>query len=94
LWWCRFSGRTAFAPTSRAGLAIPVIFDLVQEEFKRGYYRGVGEFHLSGKSAENELVKKTVDSLSPRSLSARPMLTTKPRDPDAATIRRRGSSGA
>src|SRR6476620_1276849 len=31
----------------------PVIFDLVQEEFKRGYYRGVGEFHLSGKSAEN-----------------------------------------
>ena len=39
----------------------PVIFDLVQEEFKRGYYRGIGEFHLSGKSAENELVKKTVD---------------------------------
>ncbi len=25
----------------------PVIFDLVQEEFKRGYYRGIGEFHLS-----------------------------------------------
>jgi len=39
----------------------PVIFDLVQEEFKRGYYRGVGEFHLSGKSAENVWVKKTVD---------------------------------
>src|SRR5256714_8771181 len=39
----------------------PVIFDLVQEEFKRGYYRGIGEFHLSGKSAENEWVKKTVD---------------------------------
>jgi hypothetical protein len=32
----------------------PVIFELVQEEFKRGYYRGIGEFHLSGKSAENE----------------------------------------
>ena len=32
----------------------PVIFDLVQDEFKRGYYRGIGEFHLSGKSAENE----------------------------------------
>jgi hypothetical protein len=39
----------------------PVIFDLVQEEFKRGYYRGIGEFHLSGKSAESEWVKKTVD---------------------------------
>ena len=39
----------------------PVIFDLVQDEFKRGYYRGIGEFHLHGKSAENEWVKKTVD---------------------------------
>jgi hypothetical protein len=39
----------------------PVIFDLVQEEFKRGYYRGIGEFHLSGKSADTEMVKKTVD---------------------------------
>lgn len=39
----------------------PVIFELVQEEFKRGYYRGVGEFHLSGNAAANELVKKTVD---------------------------------
>ena len=39
----------------------PFIFDLVQEEFKRGYYRGIGEFHISGKAAENELVKKTVD---------------------------------
>src|SRR3954466_14536103 len=26
----------------------PVIFDLVQDEFKRGYYRGVGEFPPSG----------------------------------------------
>lgn len=39
----------------------PVIFDLVQEEFKRGYYRGVGEFHLLGKAADAEMVKKTVD---------------------------------
>jgi hypothetical protein len=39
----------------------PVIFDLVQDEFKRGYYRGIGEFHLSGKAADNEWVKKTVD---------------------------------
>jgi hypothetical protein len=39
----------------------PVIFDLVRDEFKRGYYRGIGEFHLSGKAAETEMVKKTVD---------------------------------
>jgi hypothetical protein len=39
----------------------PVIFDLVQAEFKRGYYRGIGEFHLSGKSAETGWVKKIVD---------------------------------
>jgi hypothetical protein len=39
----------------------PVIFDLVQEEFKRGYYRGIGEFHLFGKAADTEMVKKTVE---------------------------------
>ncbi len=39
----------------------PVIFELVQDEFKRGYYRGVGEFHLNGKAAESAMVKKTVD---------------------------------
>jgi len=39
----------------------PVIFDLVQDEFKRGHYKGVGEFHLSGKAADTEMVKKTVD---------------------------------
>ena len=39
----------------------PVIFDLVQDEFKRGYYRGIGEFHLYGSSADTEVVKQTVD---------------------------------
>lgn len=39
----------------------PVIFDLVQEEFKRGYYRGIGEFHLTGKAADTAMVKRTVD---------------------------------
>ncbi|WP_249144692.1 amidohydrolase family protein [Bradyrhizobium lablabi] len=39
----------------------PTIFDLVKDEFKRGYYRGIGEFHLSGKAAESEWVKKVVD---------------------------------
>ena len=39
----------------------PAIFELVQEEFKRGYYRGIGEFHISGRAAAGEWVKKTVD---------------------------------
>jgi hypothetical protein len=39
----------------------PTIFDLVQDEYKRGYYRGIGEFHLTGKDAANPRVKKTVD---------------------------------
>ncbi len=39
----------------------PAIYDLVKEEYKRGYYRGIGEFHLSGLAAANEWVKRTVD---------------------------------
>lgn len=37
------------------------IHDLVQEEFKRGGYRGIGEFHLTGRAAATEWVRKTVD---------------------------------
>ena len=39
----------------------PASFELIEEEYKRGYYRGIGEFHLSGKSAWNPWVKKSVD---------------------------------
>ncbi len=39
----------------------PAIYELVQEEFKRGYYRGIGEFHISGRAAASEWVRKTVD---------------------------------
>lgn len=39
----------------------PTIFDLIQDEYKRGYYRGIGEFHVSGKAAASEWVKKTVN---------------------------------
>jgi hypothetical protein len=39
----------------------PSIHELVQEEFKRGYYRGIGEFHISGRAAASEWVRKTVD---------------------------------
>jgi Amidohydrolase len=39
----------------------PTIYDLVQSEYRRGYYRGIGEFHISGRSAATEWVKKVVD---------------------------------
>jgi hypothetical protein len=39
----------------------PAIWDLIQDEYKRGYYRGIGEFHIYGKSAGAALVKRIVD---------------------------------
>lgn len=39
----------------------PSIFDLVQQEYARGYYRGIGEFHIYGKTAASPWVKKIVD---------------------------------
>lgn len=39
----------------------PSIHDLVLEEFKRGGYRGVGEFHLTGRAAATDWVRKVVD---------------------------------
>jgi hypothetical protein len=39
----------------------PSIYELVRAEHERGYYRGIGEFHIYGKSAASEWVKKIVD---------------------------------
>ncbi|MBV9348477.1 MAG: amidohydrolase family protein [Pseudolabrys sp.] len=39
----------------------PATLDLIKEEFKRGYYRGVGEFHIYGKSAATDIVKQVVN---------------------------------
>ena len=39
----------------------PKIFALIESEHKRGYYQGIGEFHLFGNDAKTEWVKKTVD---------------------------------
>lgn len=39
----------------------PEIYDLVVREHQRGYYRGIGEFHLSGQAAANPWVKRIVD---------------------------------
>jgi hypothetical protein len=46
----------------------PSIFDLVKAEYERGTYRGVGEFHIYGKSAASEWVKKIVDFAVERNL--------------------------
>lgn len=37
------------------------IYELIQSEYKRGYYRGVGEFHIYGNAAAGPLVKTIVD---------------------------------
>lgn len=39
----------------------PSIFELIKSEYALGYYRGIGEFHIYGKSAASEWVKKMVD---------------------------------
>jgi hypothetical protein len=39
----------------------PEIYAMIETEFKRGYYRGIGEFHLYCKNANDEWVKKIVN---------------------------------
>jgi hypothetical protein len=37
------------------------VLSLLEEEFKRGYYVGLGEFHLSGEAASTDVVRRTVE---------------------------------
>ncbi len=46
----------------------PAIFDLIRNEYERGYYRGIGEFHIYGKAAASDWVKKMVDFAVERNL--------------------------
>ena len=39
----------------------PAINDLIETEYKRGYFRGVGEFHIYGNAADRPVVRKAVD---------------------------------
>jgi hypothetical protein len=39
----------------------PAIYELIETEYKRGYYKGVGEFHIYGDQTENPVARKTVD---------------------------------
>jgi hypothetical protein len=46
----------------------PAIFRLIQDEYKRGYYRGVGEFHIYGKDAEAPVARQAVKFAAERDL--------------------------
>ena len=39
----------------------PAIWELIQSEYRRGYYRGIGEFHIYGKAAAGEQVRRIVN---------------------------------
>ena len=61
LWVVPFIRPYRVRPDVQSWFSNPVIFELIEQEFKRGYYIGIGEFHLSGKAAASEIVKKTVN---------------------------------
>jgi hypothetical protein len=46
----------------------PAVYELIEAEYKRGYFRGVGEFHIYGNAAAGPLVKKTVDFAAARDI--------------------------
>jgi hypothetical protein len=46
----------------------PTIYDLIEAEYKRGFFRGVGEFHIYGNAAQAPLVKQVVDFAAGRNL--------------------------
>src|SRR5947208_16608074 len=39
----------------------PAIFAMIEEEYKRGYYKGIGEVHSYGETAQRPLARTTVD---------------------------------
>ncbi len=61
LWVVPFLRPYRVRPDIQTWFRDPAIYDLVESEFKRGYYRGVGEFHIYGKDAASAWVKKIVD---------------------------------
>ncbi|HEU0062144.1 MAG TPA: amidohydrolase family protein [Hyphomicrobiaceae bacterium] len=46
----------------------PSIYDLIESEYRRGYFRGIGEFHIYGDAAARPLVKQTVEFAAARDL--------------------------
>jgi len=46
----------------------PAIFAMIEDEYRRGFYRGVGEFHIFGQAAQRPLVRRTIDFATERNL--------------------------
>ena len=46
----------------------PSIYALIESEYQRGYFRGIGEFHIYGEAAARPLVKKAVEFAAERNL--------------------------
>ncbi|HWP24714.1 MAG TPA: amidohydrolase family protein [Xanthobacteraceae bacterium] len=46
----------------------PAIYQLIRDEFRRGYYKGVGEFHIYGKDAEAPVARQAVNFAAERDL--------------------------
>jgi Amidohydrolase len=46
----------------------PAIYELIEAEYRRGYFRGIGEFHIYGNAAQGALVRKVVDFAAARDL--------------------------
>ena len=61
LWVVPFIRPYRVRPDVQTWMNDPQTEELIATEFKRGYYRGIGEFHLTGKAAEAPQVKKTVE---------------------------------
>lgn len=60
LWVVPFLRPYRVRPDVQTWMNDPQTEELIASEFKRGYYRGIGEFHLAGKAAEAPQVKKAV----------------------------------
>ncbi len=46
----------------------PSIHELIESEYQKGFFRGVGEFHIYGEAATRPLVKKAVEFAAARDL--------------------------
>jgi Amidohydrolase len=46
----------------------PSVYELIEREYRRGYFRGVGEFHIYGDAAARPLVKQAVEFAAAREL--------------------------
>jgi hypothetical protein len=68
LWVVAFIRPYRTRPDIQTWFNDPAIYELVKSEYERGYFRGVGEFHIYGKSAATEWVKKVVDFAVERNL--------------------------